>query len=449
MRRWLAATVWFPLQERVKGHATLEILHEMRAADCLSAQQLEQLQRQKLARFLETCYAHVPYVRRRMREAGIEPRDIQGAGDLPRLPVLTKADIRANRAELRSDAARRLSPFTTGGSTGEPLVFDLGKRRVSAQVACRQRVAGWWGVGIGDPEIAVWGSSIELNRQDWVRGLRDRLLATQLLSAFEMTDARVTEYLDLIERRGCRQLFGYPSAVYLLCLHAQKQRRNLRGLGLEVVFVTGEVLFPHQRELISSTFNCPVANGYGGRDSGFIAHECPQGGMHILSDGMLVEIVGPGGRPVEAGESGEIVVTDLYSEEAPFIRYATGDIGIASSLSCPCGRALPLLEQIEGRSNDLVVAPDGRLINSLALIYPLRGIEGIEQYRIAQTKVDSFHVQMACSSEFRKEGEERIRSGWEQLLRAPVQVTFEYVPRIPPDPRGKFRHVISEVACVD
>ncbi len=449
MRRWLARQIVFPLQERAKGHDTLRLLADMQRADRLSAGELRQLQTQRLRAFMDSCYQHVPYVRRLMQEATLEPAAIRGAEDLQRLPLLTKADIRRHRAELRSDTASRLSSFTTSGSTGEPLIFDLGKRRIASRVACRQRVAGWWGVGLGDPEIAIWGSQIELTRQDWIRSVRDRLLASRLLSAFEMNQKQIAAYLDIVERKGCRQLFGYPSAIYLLCLEAQRSGRNLRTLGVQVVFVTGEVLFPHQRELISQTLNCPVADGYGGRDSGFISHECPQGGMHILADAVIVEIVDSRGGPVPAGEAGELVVTDLYSEEAPFIRYKTGDIGVASTHACACGRALPLLERIEGRSNDSVVAPDGRLINALALVYPLREIEGIEQYRICQKRVDSFQVQMVCNDGFQKEAEERIRANWRQLLRTPVQVTFEYLSHIPADARGKFRHVTSEVAASD
>jgi len=445
MRRWLARNLWFPLQEWTKGHETLRIMADMEAADRLSSAELEQLQRARLREFIESCYRHVPYVRQRMQTAGLVPGDVNDVTDLRPLGVMTKADIRAHRGELRSDVAQRLATFTTGGSTGEPLVFDLGKRRVASRVACRQRVAGWWGLSIGDPEIAIWGSPIELGRQDWIRGLRDRMLGSQLLSAFEMNEARMSQYLDVLEHQGCRQLFGYPSAIHLLCLHAKRQGRNLRRVGVKAVFVTGEVLFAHQRALITEVLNSPVADGYGGRDSGFIAHECPQGGMHVLADTVIVEILDAEGRPVPVGEPGEIVVTDLYSEEAPFIRYGTGDIGIASSRRCQCGRALPLLERIDGRSNDAVVAPDGRLINALALVYPLREIEGIEQYRICQKRVDCFHVQLVCNGAFEKKGEDKIRAGWQQLLRTPLQVTFEYLDRIPADPRGKFRHIVSEV----
>ena len=187
-----------------------------------------------------------------------------------------------------------------------------------------------------------------------------------------------------------------------------------------------------------------MADGYGD-DSGFIAHECPQGGMHIIGDAVIVEIVDPEGRPVAPGQAGEIVVTDLYSHESPFIRYATGDMGTISLRSCRCGRSLPLFEQIEGRANDLILTPDGRVINSLALIYAVREIAGIEHFRIFQKAVDRFHVEIVQNPDFRIQGEEEIRRNWTKLMRSSIQITFEYLPSLRAERSGKFRHVISEV----
>jgi phenylacetate-CoA ligase len=439
--------VFFRLHECAKGHATFRILKEMELADRLSAEESRRLQSAKLREFIGYCHRYVPYVAARMAEAGVTPADIRGPADLARLPLMTKADVRANRERLRSTIAGKLASFSTGGSTGEPLMFDLAKRRVAARVACRQRVDHWWGVSVGDPELAIWGSPIEASRQDWMRSLRDRLLATRLLPAFEMNEAAMSRYLDILQKGPCRQIFGYPSAIYLLCLQARKEGRRLSRLGVRVVFVTGEVLFPYQRELIAETLGCPVANGYGGRDSGFVSHECPHGGMHVLDDAVVVEIIREDGRPAPPGESGEIVVTDLYSHEAPFLRYVTGDTGAFAARACGCGRPSSLLERIEGRANDSVVTPDGRIVNSLALVYALREIEGIEQFRVVQQAVDRFHLQLACNGQYPADGEQRIRKGWAALLRAPVHVTFEYLPALAPDPSGKFRHVVSELAA--
>ena len=445
MNRWIIWNVFFRLHEKLKGHATFSMLKEMEAAERLSPAGLEELRRKKLRDLIDYAYAHVPYVRSRMEEAGIAPGRIREPRDLELLPLMRKADVRANRERLRSDIAGKLASFTTGGSTGEPLIFDLAKRRVASRVACRQRTSRWWGVWVGDPELAIWGAPVELKRQDHIRNLRDRFLASRLLSAFEMNEQTISSYLDAIERGPCLQLFGYPSAIHQLCLQARKEGRNLRGLGIKVVFVTGEVLFPHQRELITETLNSPVANGYGGRDSALIAHECPSGGMHVLSDAVILELIGSDGRPVPPGEIGEIVITDLYSHEAPFIRYATGDMAIASSNQCPCGRPLPLLERIEGRSNDSIVTPDGRVINSLAAIYGVREIEGVEKFRICQKRLDCFHVQLMCNGHFPADGEGRIREAWRKLFRVPLEVTFEYVDSFPAERSGKFRHIVSEV----
>jgi len=154
VRRWIAWNVLFRLQESLKGHATFSILKEMERADRLSREELEQLQAARLQDLVSYCYAHVPYVRNLMCEAGVAPSDIRGPRDLARLPLMRKADVRKNRALLHSGAAGKLSSLSTGGSTGEPLIFDISRRRTASRVACRQRVSRWWGVSVGDPELA-------------------------------------------------------------------------------------------------------------------------------------------------------------------------------------------------------------------------------------------------------------------------------------------------------
>jgi phenylacetate-CoA ligase len=130
----------------------------------------------------------------------------------------------------------------------------------------------------------------------------------------------------------------------------------------------------------------------------------------------------------------------------PFLRYATGDVGALSARHCACGRALPLLEEIAGRSNDCIVAPDGRLINDQALVYLLREIDGIERFRIRQTTLNRLHVQIVRNERFAANSEERLRKGWCALFRVPIDVTFEYLPCFPSERSGKFRHIISDIS---
>ncbi len=371
------------------------------------------------------------------------PRQCESLGDLARLPFLTKALIRANTDALKADDAPALRRYNTGGSSGEPLVFYIGKGRVSHDVAAKWRATRWWGVDIGDPEVVLWGSPIELGAQDRMRLLRDRLLRTKLLPAFDMSPANLDRFVAEIRARRPRMLFGYPSALAKVAAHAKARGQRLDDLGVRVVFVTSEMLYDHQRELIGNAFGCKVANGYGGRDAGFIAHECPQGGMHISAEDIVVEIVGPGGELVADGEPGEIVVTHLATRDFPFIRYRTGDIGVLAQRTCACGRSLPLLEEIQGRSTDFVIAADGTVMHGLALIYILRDLPGITSFKIVQESRQRVRVQIVAAADFPSTTEQRIRDGFRARLGASVEVTIERVDVIEPERSGKFRYVVS------
>ena len=121
---------------------------------------------------------------------------------------------------MKADNAGPLERFSTGGSSGEPLVFYRGKERVSHDVAAKWRATRWWNVDIGDREIVIWGSPIELGSQDRVRLIRDKLLRTELLSAFEMSEANLERFIRRIQAFKPRMLFGYPSSLALMARYA-------------------------------------------------------------------------------------------------------------------------------------------------------------------------------------------------------------------------------------
>jgi phenylacetate-CoA ligase len=268
----LASGLIFPLHERMKGHSTLAVREAMELSQWLSASALADLQVSRLRDFLRDIGEHVPYYRQLFAEHDFDPGAVSSLADLQRLPLLDKPTIRRQSDALRADDAQALARFNTGGSSGEPLVFYIGKQRVSHDVAAKWRATRWWNVDIGDPEIVVWGSPIEIGAQDRVRQLRDKLLRTQLLSAFEMSDERLGAFVRTIQSVRPKMLFGYPSSLAHIAQWAEERGLRLDDLGIRVAFVTSERLYPYQREAIERVFGCPVANGYGGRDAGFIAH---------------------------------------------------------------------------------------------------------------------------------------------------------------------------------
>ncbi len=277
--------------------------------------------------------------------------------------------------------------------------------------------------------------------------IRDGLMRTELLPAFEMSEQKLDGFVARIRARRPRMLFGYPSAISHIAAHATKRGIAMNDLGIKVVFVTSERLYDHQREVIETTFGCPVANGYGGRDAGFIAHQCPSGAMHITAEDIIVEIVGPNGQVLPHGESGEIVVTHMATRDFPFIRYRTGDIGVVDDQPCACGRGLPVLKEIQGRSTDFVVAHDGTVMHGLSLIYVLRDIPAVAEFKIVQESIELTRVLVRPDSRFCADDETRIRDGLTARLGAGVKIDVELVEQMPAEKSGKFRFVMSKVAA--
>ena len=442
----LISCILFPIQECLKKHNTVAIRKQMAVSEWWSCDQLREFQLTKLRELLIHAQTHVPYYRKLFNEIGFKAEAVNSLDDLASLPFLDKSKIRIDTDALKSDHAVGLSKFNTGGSSGEPLIFYIGKQRVSHDVAAKWRATRWWGVDIGDPEIVVWGSPIELGAQDGIRGIRDKIMRTKLLTAFEMSPQKLEHFLDVIRTTRPKMLFGYPSALSYIANYALEHGRTMNDLGIKVAFVTSERLYDDQREKISRVFGCPVANGYGGRDAGFIAHECPEGGIHITAEDIIVEIIDPQGKVLPAGESGEITVTHLATSDFPFIRYRTGDIGVLDNKPCKCGRGLPLLKEIQGRSTDFLVTQDGAVMHGLALIYILRDLPQIRTFKIVQESIDLTRVSVVSDNRLTQPLIDQISRGFKERLGKNVEIVIEEVSDIAPEKSGKFRYVISKVA---
>lgn len=435
----------FPFHERLKGHGTVRILKELESSQWLKAEEIAVLQLGNLRQFLSDVSQQVPCYRRLFAEHDFSPSDIGRLEDIQKLPLTDKSFIRANLEQLKAVDATGLSRFNTGGSSGEPLIFHIGKRRISHDVAAKWRATRWWNVDLGDPEIVVWGSPIELGAQDRIRQLRDRLLRTTLLPAFEMSKEKLDQFIEQIRSMRPKMLFGYPSALSHIATYAEGRGIKMDRLGIRVAFVTSERLYDHQRDKIEAIFGCPVANGYGGRDAGFIAHQCPQGGMHITAEDILVEIIDKGGNVLPKGEAGEIVVTHLATRDFPFIRYRTGDVGVLDTEICSCGRGLPLLKDIQGRTTDFVIARDGTVLHGLALIYVLRDLSGVKEFKIVQESLERTEIQIVREEGYRQDSEISIREVFKKRLGEDVQIDIKYRNEIEKEKSGKFRYVVSKV----
>lgn len=435
----------FPFHEFIKKHDSVKVRKKLERYQWLSREEIEKIQIEKLKSFLADVELNVPYYRNLFKSIRFDPGKVNSLDALVRLPFLNKSEIRSNSEQLKAENAGGLARYNTGGSSGEPLVFYIGKDRVTHDVAAKWRATRWWDVDIGDPEIVIWGSPVELGSQDIIKLLRDKILRSHLVPAFEMSEKNLDHFISQIKAIQPKMLFGYPSALAHIATHAEKNGITFDELDIKVAFVTSERLYDHQREKIETIFSCPVANGYGGRDSGFIAHQCPAGSMHISAEDIIVEIIDKNGHILPKGQAGEIVVTHLSTHDYPFIRYRTGDVGVLSDETCSCGRGLPILKEIQGRTTDFVVAQDGTVLHGLALIYVLRDMQGIAAFKIIQQSKKTTVVQIVKNKNFNSETIAKIKEQFKKRLGTEVDVVVEFHNQISKEKSGKFRYVISKV----
>ncbi|MGH7278344.1 MAG: phenylacetate--CoA ligase family protein [Candidatus Rokuibacteriota bacterium] len=441
MHPLLVNKLFFPVHERLKGKRTFEWLRTLEASQWLAPERLIARQLARLREHLELAYTHVPYYRRLFDEHGIQPRAIQSLEDFKRVPFLTRERLRSHFEDLKARVRLRgVQALATGGSTGSPVSVLIDAERMAIGDGIRLRAHRWFGLEPGAPEVVLWGSPIEITKQDRLRVLRDRLLDSTLLSAFDMSEPMLARYAHVIGRRRPEKMYGYASAFYLLAryLHSVGWRPPQR---LRAIFTTAEPLFDFQRETIRSVFGAAVATEYGSRDAGLTANECPDGSLHVPAEGILVEVDGAGPNGL-----GEIVVTNLYSPAMPIIRYRTGDLGRLDPTPCACGRGLPRLSGIEGRKTDFLVTPDGRILHALSIIYILRDTPGLEEFRIIQDAEDRVTALVVPNGSFDGSARARLVARIERLLGPQVTVTVEAVAACPVDPSGKFRYVVSRVA---
>lgn len=442
----IAAHVLFPLHERLKGHDTVQVRRDLEQSQWWSRERIQTLQVQRLQALLQQVSRQTSYYREWFQQQGLDTAQFQSLADLEKLPIIDKATLRAHQDQWLAEGATRLVALQTSGSSGEPLRFWLSRHRISCDIAAKWRATRWWGVDIGDPEIVVWGSRIEAGTQDRLRTFRDRLLRSQLIPTHDFTEQRLDDILALIRRFRPRMLFGYPSALARLAWRARARHLIMNDLGLRVAFTTSEVLRPEWREVIGAVFKCGVANEYGTRDAGFIARECPSGGLHITAEQLIVEVVDEAGQILAPGQEGEILVTNLSSPEFPFIRYRTGDRGILDPYPCSCGRSLPLLKAIAGRANDGLIATNGAWIHGSTFNYLLRELEGLQAYQIVQDTRTEVRLLLSLANRLPDQTVMRLMRAFREHLGPTVNVVVEEVSHIHSEANGKYRHIICRVS---
>ncbi|MBU0616759.1 MAG: AMP-binding protein [Planctomycetes bacterium] len=445
LSRWLVEHLTYPAHEWLRGRPTLPFHHEMLQLGKASREQVCDLGRGRLRELLCFAAGRLPHYTQQFERCGADPRAADPYAELAQLPVLEKADVRAHLERLVCrDVPGGLIPCSSGGTSGDTLHFFIDRVREAQPLACRLFMQGLFGVRPGDRRVYLWGSPIE-SRGSWVKRCRNRLLHELVLDAFDMGPAATDAHLATIRAFKPRLIYAYPTAAAYLAQRAARHFGPRQFRWLRLVVLTGEETTPDQLTQVRGAFGCAVAAEYGSREVGLIAHECPQGGLHIMSPHIHVEIV-VGARAVPVGQAGEVLCTTLTTRAQPLIRYRLGDVGALVSGACACGLPFPLMRIVGGRTSGFVLLSDGRLCHGAVSSTVLRDEPSIVQFKTFQREVDHFEVLLVVNERFDYGAIKRVQQRYRALFGPQVRATCRVVDQIPPDPSGKRRHVVSDVA---
>lgn len=410
------------------------------------AERIASFQLAELKRLLEHAYQHCPWYREQWLRQGIAPADIHTVADFGKVPCLTKNDIRQHHHEMASRMPQgRVYSHSTGGSTGKPLTFFIDRRSYEWRQAIRMRAYNWARAADGEKVAYLWGTPItkRLPLQEAKVRCHDALLRRKILNTYEMNDAILHEYLGRIRRFRPQAIVGYVSSLVSVAQFLQKESSSVAGL--HAVLTTAETLFPPQRQLLEEAFQAPVFNSYGSREFMNIASECDRHqGLHVQADNLLVECLRDG-QPTRAGEVGELVVTDLHNYGMPFIRYRTEDLAVPEERPCDCGRGLPLLRSVEGRSLDVLQLPDGRLLSGLYFTgLLLEKYQQLQQLQVVQDRLDHLILRIVAAQD-QERAVQAFCADVQTKVGPGVALSLERPADLPPNSSGKRRITINQL----
>lgn len=413
-----------------------------RQRDRWTARQWSEWQSQELAALLIECAKSVPHYSTTWTPS--EKRAAR-AGRLDELPLLGKEPLRSNpRAFVRTNLrAHPELTFYTSGSTGTPIASIWTVQECRRALAVREaRSAGWAGVSFRLPRGTFSGRMVEPNPDSAGPFHRFNLAERQVyLSAFHLRRDTALQYVRALKTHSIQWITGYAVSSYLLAKFILEERLPMDEL--KAVVTTSEKLTPGMREVMEAAFGCRVYEEYSTVENALFASECEFGRLHISPDVAVVEILRPDGTPCAPGETGEIVATCLLRDYQPLIRYRLGDLGQWDACPCPCGRQMPVLKEVVGRLEDIVVGPDGRQMVRFHGIFINQ--PRVQEGQIIQETRDRIRVKVVPAGSFGPGDELEIVNRVRQRLGAEVGVIVETVPEIPRTRAGKFRAVISMV----
>lgn len=326
--------------------------------ETLSREEMEAIQLKRLQETVHRVYEKVPFYRAKMEQQKVKPEDIRSLQDLAKLPFITKQDMRDTYpfglfAVPKDDLVRI---HASSGTTGKPTVVGYTRRDLKMWTECVSRIAAMGGAAREDVAQICFGYGMFTGALGLHYGL-ENIGATMVPSSTGNSEKQIMYMKDF----GTTLLVATPSyALRLAEVAYQMGIDPKKDLQVKIGLVGSELLTDAMRAemhklwgndmLVTSNYGMSELMGPG--VSGECEHLC---GMHINEDYFIPEIIDPKtGEVLPPGEKGELVITCIYKEALPLIRYRTKDVTRLMYEKCACGRTTCRMENLDGRTDDML-----------------------------------------------------------------------------------------------
>lgn len=386
----------------------------------------------------------VPYYRERLSPVRIESNGSvdDAISSLKKWPLLDKETIRKDPSAFIRQGHPRLHSELTSGTTGTPLdirISDATYKKIHAayEVRCRN----WAGVDRHMSRAMIGGRLVVPKAESKPPFWRYNHVEKQLyLSAFHVSSANASCYADALNQYRPDYLVGYAVSHFLLASFLD--HHTIRVHQPKAILTSSEKLSDEMRSVLEKVYGCPVFDAYSGVEFCCLVSECQYHKMHISPDVGYVELLDDDGNEVKEGEMGQIVATGFLNHDQPLIRYQTGDFAVLSGEKCRCGRSMPVIREILGRIEDLVITRDGRQMVRFHGIFV--GIPHIREGQVIQESIDRFRLKVVTDEGFNEDDQKLLHKRFKDRI-GEIHLEIERVDAIERTKRGKFKAVISNI----
>jgi phenylacetate-CoA ligase len=407
----------------------------------------EGYQTQQLRALLTFAFEQVPYYHKLFVSLNLTKAHLNTftLNDLNTLPFLEKDVLRTQGTTTLLAHKREPSGafYASSGSTGTPtqILFSAPMhQRWSA--AFEARIRNWAGLSIQDARGMIGGRRIVANAHDSGPFYRYNPVEKQVyFSAYHISAKNAPDYVKGMTRYPIQYMTGYAMSNYFLARLIEEKK--LMAPTLKAVITSSEKLTPEMRATFQRVYGCKTFDSYSGLEACGLISECEKGSLHISPDVGIIELLNDKGEPIQPGETGEAVCTGLLNFDQPLIRYRIGDlITLSKNQTCECGRQMPIVDEIVGRTEDTVIGKDGRMMVRFHGIFIQ--MPNIIEGQIIQHTLEDFEIVVVSSTPLGKAEKTILVNRMESQL-GPVNIRITETNNIPRNRNGKFKAVISHV----